>query len=68
MGYKTPMFQCKRSYIVLLAMFFVATLFTTRTFSSTGMFLEDEGGEMSAIIEKTIAFLKERKPSIPDDR
>lgn len=62
------MLQCKRSHIVLIAIFFIATLFTTKTFSSTGMFLEDEEGERSAIIEKTIAFLKERKPSIPDDR
>lgn len=33
-----------------------------------GMFLQDEGTEKSAIIEKTITFLKERRPGAPEER
>jgi len=68
MGYNTPMRSRKRSHIILITMFFVATLFATNTFSSTGIILEDEGAERSAIIEKTISFLKDRKPGVPDDK
>ncbi len=59
---------CKRSYIILITIFFAAAIFATNTFSSTGILLEDEGAERAAIIEKTIAFLKERKPGVPNNR
>jgi soluble lytic murein transglycosylase len=59
---------CKRSYIILITIFFAAAIFATNTFSSTGILLEDEGAERTAIIDKTIAFLKERKPGVPDDK
>jgi len=58
----------KLSHIIVITIFFVATLYVTNTFSSTGMLLEDDGAEKASIIEKTIAFLKERKPGVSDDR
>lgn len=67
MGYLIPM-HCKRIYIILVAIVFVASIFATTTFSSTGIFVEDETVERSGIIEKTVAFLKDRKPGIPEDR
>lgn len=68
MGYVIAMLGGKRSHIILITMFFVASLFATRVFSSTGMVLEDEGADRSVIVEKTINFLKERKPGLPEDR
>jgi soluble lytic murein transglycosylase len=32
------------------------------------MLLEDEEADRSTIVEKTVTFLKERKPGVPDDR
>lgn len=67
MGYLFPMYS-KRFYIILIAILFVVSIFTTTTFSSTGMLVEDDTTEKSGIIEKTVTFLKERKPGIPEDR
>jgi len=67
-GYVIQMNLSKLSYIILITIIFVASLFVTNTFSSTGVFLEEESTDGSAIIEKTIAFLKERKPGVPEDR
>lgn len=68
MGYEIAMRSGKVLHSVLIMMLFVAILFATRTFSSTGMLLEDEGVEQSPIIEKTVTFLKERKPGVPEHR
>ncbi len=67
MGYLIPM-HSKRFYIILIAILFVVSIFTTTTFSSTGMLVEDDTTEKSEIIEKTVTFLKERKPGIPENR
>jgi len=58
----------KRFYIILVTILFAASIFATTTFSSTGLILEDEGADKTEIVEKTVVFLKERKPGIPEDR
>ncbi|MBP7528164.1 MAG: lytic transglycosylase domain-containing protein [Syntrophorhabdaceae bacterium] len=58
----------KRFYIILVTILFAANIFATTTFSSTGLILEDEGADKTEIVEKTVVFLKERKPGIPEDR
>lgn len=57
-----------RFYIILITILFAASIFATTTFSSTGLILEDEGADKTEIVEKTVTFLKERKPGIPEDR
>jgi soluble lytic murein transglycosylase len=57
-----------RFYIILITILFAASIFATTTFSSTGLILEDEGADKTEIVEKTVIFLKERKPGIPEDR
>lgn len=58
----------KRFYIILVTILFAASIFATTTFSSTGLILEDEGADKTEIVEKTVVFLKESKPGIPEDR
>jgi soluble lytic murein transglycosylase len=58
----------KRFYTILVTILFAASIFATTTFSSTGLILEDEGADKTEIVEKTVIFLKERKPGIPEDR
>lgn len=61
------MIQNKKVYIILITILFVAGLFSTTTFSSTG-FVEDNSDNKTAIISKTVDFLKERKPGVSEDR
>lgn len=57
----------KKVYIIIIMMLFVAGFFSRTVFSSTG-FIEDNTSERSSIVEKTINFLKDRKPGTSEEK
>ncbi len=59
--------QTKKVYIIFIMMLSAVCLLSAAASSSTG-FIEDTGDNGTAIICKTVEFLKERKPGISEDR
>jgi len=57
----------KPLYIALVTLLLVAGILTAG-YCASGMMLEDTVSEKTVIIEKTVSYLKERKPGVPEDR
>lgn len=57
----------KALYIALVTLLFVVSILTAG-FCSPGIMVEDTKSEKAIIIEKTVSYLMERKPGIPEDR
>lgn len=67
MYYLLRMRRHKPINIVIITLLFTASLFTAG-FCATGLVPEDDKTEKYTIIEKTMTYLKERKPGIPEER
>jgi len=57
----------KPLYIALVTLLLVAGVLSAG-YCASGMILDDTTSEKTAIIEKTVSYLKERKPGVPEDR
>jgi len=57
----------KPLYIALVTLLLIVS-FLTAGFCASGMLLEEDRPEKATIIEKTVSYLKERKPGVPEDR
>ena len=56
----------KPLYIALVTLLLVAGVLSAG-YCASGMILDDTTSEKTAIIEKTVSYLKERKPGVPED-
>jgi soluble lytic murein transglycosylase len=59
--------QGKASYIALITFLFIVGILTAG-FCAPGIIIEDTKPDKGIIVEKTITYLKERKPGKPEDR